>query len=150
MASLLPPTVDRIVQLVRNQAASAELLLWLCRNVTSRDWLAPLQTPVLLQAVLSALEASSAKDSRRLRDMLFDEETLLVNLLANAGTDVVRDVARQILANPGLDELDRRSLMARIVKEFPFVQDFLITKTVREQPLIVSWASLHKRRAELH
>jgi transcription elongation GreA/GreB family factor len=29
------------------------------------------------------------------------------------------------------------------------VQDFLVTKTVKEAPLIVSWASLHKRRAEL-
>jgi transcription elongation GreA/GreB family factor len=125
------------------------LLVWLCRNVTTRDWLAPLQSPVLLQTVLAALQTSSASDIRRMRAVLFDEETLLVDLLANAGTDVVRDVARQILANPGLDELDRRSLMARVLKEFPFVQDFLITKTVKEAPLIVSWASLHKRRAEL-
>lgn len=146
---LLPQAADRIVQLVRNQDASPELLLWLCRNVTSLDWLAPLQTPVLLQAVLSALETSSAKDIRRLRDVLFDAETLLVDLLSNAGTDVVRDIARQILASPGLDELDRRSLMARVLKEFPFVQEFLVVKTVKEAPLIVSWASLHKRRAEL-
>jgi transcription elongation GreA/GreB family factor len=149
IADLLPQARGRIAQLVQNKSAGAELLLWLCRNVTALDWLAPLQSPVLLQAVLSALETSSAKNIRRLRDVLFDEETLLVDLLANAGTDVVRDVSRQILANPGLDELDRRSLMARLVKEFPFVQEFLITKTVREQPLMVSWASLHKRRAEL-
>jgi len=149
VADLLPTAADRIGQLVQNQTASAELLIWLCRNVSTRNWLAPVQNPVLLRAVLSALETSSAKDIRRLRDVMFDEETLLVDLLANAGTDVVRDIARQILANPGLDELDRRSLMARLVKEFPYVQDFLITKTVKEAPLIVSWASLHKRRAEL-
>jgi transcription elongation GreA/GreB family factor len=149
IADLLPSTADRLAQLVQNQTASPDLLVWLCRNVTTRDWLAPLQSPVLLQTVLAALQTSSASDIRRMRAVLFDEETLLVDLLANAGTDVVRDVARQILANPGLDELDRRSLMARVLKEFPFVQDFLITKTVKEAPLIVSWASLHKRRAEL-
>ncbi len=149
ISDLLNQAGDRIVQLVRNQAASPDLLLWLGRNINSSDWLQPLQTPVLLQTILAALENGSAKDTRRLRDMLFDVETLLVDLLANADTDVVRDVARQILASPGLEELDRRSLMARVVKEFPFVAEFLITKTVREQPLIVSWASLHKRRAEL-
>src|SRR5476651_2590522 len=39
--------------------------------------------------------------------------------------------------------------MARIVKEHPFVQEFLISKTVKEQPLIVSWGSYRKRQAEL-
>jgi transcription elongation GreA/GreB family factor len=149
IAELLPPAAGRIGQLVQNQTASADLLVWLCRNVGTRDWLAPLQSPALLRAVLGALETNSAKDIRRLRDVLFDEETLLVDLLANAGTDVVRELARQILNSPGLEELDRRSLMARLVKEFPYVQDFLVTKTVKEAPLIVSWASLHKRRAEL-
>ena len=126
ISELLPQSAERIGQLVQNQAASPELLIWLCRHVSTLDWLAPLQSPTLLQAVLSALDTSSAKDIRRLRDMLFDEETLLVDLLAKAETDVVRDVARQILASPGLDELDRRSLMARVLKEFPFVQDFLV------------------------
>ena len=149
ISELLPQSAERIGQLVQNQAASPELLIWLCRHVSTLDWLAPLQSPTLLQAVLSALDTSSAKDIRRLRDMLFDEETLLVDLLAKAETDVVRDVARQILASPGLDELDRRSLMARVLKEFPFVQDFLVIKAVKEAPLIVSWASLHKRRDEL-
>ncbi len=149
MADLLPAAAERIAQLVQNKEASAELLVWLCRNVGARDWLAPLQNPALLRAVLGALETASARDVRRLRDVLFDQETLLVDLLANASTDVVRELARQILGHPGLEELDRRSLMARLVKEFPYVQDFLITKTVKEAPLIVSWASYHKRRAEL-
>jgi transcription elongation GreA/GreB family factor len=61
----------------------------------------------------------------------------------------VRNAARQILSSSAFEELDRRSLMARIVKEHPFVQEFLVTKTVKEQPLIVSWASYRKRQAEL-
>lgn len=146
---LLCQNSERLHQLVRNKDASAELLLWLGRNITTHAWLIPFQTPALLQTILAALETSSAKNIRRLRDLLFDEDTLLVDLLANADTDTVRDVARQILNSPGLEELDRRSLMARVVKEFPFVQDFLVTKTTKEQPLIVSKASYDKRRAEL-
>jgi transcription elongation factor GreA len=149
IAESLPPVADQISQLVQNRTASTDLLVWVCRNVSTREWLAPLQSPVLLRAVLGALENSSAKDIRRLRDVLFAEETLLVDLLANASTDVVRELARQILGSPGLEELDRRSLMARLVKEFPYVQDFLVTKTVKEAPLIVSRASYEKRCAEL-
>jgi len=53
------------------------------------------------------------------------------------------------MASPAFDELERRSLMGRLIKDFPFVREFVVTKTVKEQPLIVSWASYHKRQAEL-
>jgi transcription elongation GreA/GreB family factor len=39
--------------------------------------------------------------------------------------------------------------MSRVVKEFPFVQDLLVTRTAKEQPPIVSRASFQKRQAEL-
>jgi len=61
----------------------------------------------------------------------------------------VRKIARLILSTSAFEELDRRSLLARVVKEHPFVQEFLVTKTVKERPLIVSWGSYNKRRAEL-
>jgi len=149
IADLLPQAADRIAQFVQNQTASPELLYWLSRNVTSTDWLQPLQNVTLLQAVLNCMESAPTKAKNKLRDALFDEETLLTDLLAGAPTDLVRGIARQLIATPALDELDRRSLMARLVREFPFVQEFLVTKSTKEQPLIVSWASYHKRRAEL-
>jgi len=148
-SELLPQTSERITRLVQNQLASPELLLWLCRNVGSADWLQPFQNAALLQAVLSAMESAPTKARNKLRDILFDEETLLVDLLADANTELVRAIARRIVSTPALEELDRRSLMARLIKEFPFVQEFLVTKSTKEQPLIVSWASYHKRRAEL-
>jgi transcription elongation GreA/GreB family factor len=39
--------------------------------------------------------------------------------------------------------------MARVVKVFPFIQEFLVTKASKEQPFIVSKASYDKRSAEL-
>jgi transcription elongation GreA/GreB family factor len=39
--------------------------------------------------------------------------------------------------------------MARLVKEFPFVQELLVTRTVKEAPLLVSVSSLRRRQAEL-
>jgi transcription elongation GreA/GreB family factor len=142
----IAPVVER---LVINKEASAELLCWICRNIADVAWLQPIHGPVLIQAIFNALEVASAKSARKLYDILFNNETLLVDLLADAPTDAIRDVARQLLASPAFEELDRRSLMARLVKAFPFVQEFLVTRTAKEQPLLVSWTSLRRRQAEL-
>ncbi len=149
IADLLAPCAPQILQSVQNHAASAELLAWICRNISGTPWLTPLPGAVLIQAVVSAMETSSAKSAAKLYDLLVKDETLVVDLLANAPTEAVRDVARRLLATPAFEELDRRLLMARLVKEFPFVQEFLVSRTVKEQPLIVSWVSLRRRQAEL-
>jgi transcription elongation GreA/GreB family factor/transcription elongation factor GreA-like protein len=149
MADLLPQASVRIAQLVQNQTANPELLCWICKNISSADWVQPLLGTSLVLAVVSALESGSGKSTKKLHDLLLDDTSLLAELLANADTDTVRGIARQLMASPAFDELDRRSLMGRLIKEFPFVQEFVITKTVKEQPPIVSWASYHKRQAEL-
>ena len=149
IADLLAPIATQIIQNVQNHTASGELLCWICRNFATAEWLQPLPGAVLVQSVISSMENSPAKTAAKLYDLLLKDETLLVDLLANAPTDAVRDVARRLLGTPAFEELDRRSLMARIVKEFPFVHEFLVTRTTKEQPLIVSWTSLRRRQAEL-
>ena len=141
--------IDRLHNLVSNHTASPDLLVWIWKNRAAQAWLQPLCSPAMLLAMITAIEEGGAKPTKRLRDLLHSEEELIPELLANADTETVRDISRRILNSPAFEELDRRSLMARVVKDFPFVQEFLITKTVKEAPLIVSWASLHKRRAEL-
>jgi transcription elongation GreA/GreB family factor/transcription elongation factor GreA-like protein len=146
---LLAQRAGQIEQLVRNQAASPELLHWICKNFSTTEWLRPVRGPALVLAIINALDSGSAKSTAKLYDLLLSDESLLIDLLVGTETDAVRDVARQILASPAFDELDRRSLMGRLVKEFPVVQEFLVTKTVKEQPLIVSRASFKRRKAEL-
>ena len=149
MADLLPQASVQIARLVQNQSANPELLCWICKNISSAAWLQPLQGVPLALAVFSVLESGSGKSTKKLHDLLLDDASLLVDLLANADTETVRGIARQVMASPAFDELERRSLMGRLIKGFPFVQEFVVTKTVKEQPLIVSWASYHKRQAEL-
>ncbi len=145
-----------IKQWVHNQTAGAELLCWIARNVSTPSsrkawpWLDDFQTPALLLAVVEAIEAAPTKSAnKKLRDVLFEEGELVADLLAEADPETVRKLTRLIMSSSAIEELDRRSLMARVVKEHPFVQEFLVTKTVKEQPLIVSWGSYNKRRAEL-
>jgi transcription elongation GreA/GreB family factor len=152
---LLAQHAASIEQWVHNQTAGADLLCWICRNISTPasrkawPWLDALQTPALLFAVLNSIESAPSKSvSKKLRDVLFTEE-LVTDLLLQADTETVRKIARLILSMSAFEELDRRSLLARIVKEYAFVQEFLVTQTVKEQPLIVSWNSYNKRRAEL-
>ena len=156
ITDLLAQKADTIEQWVHNQTAGLELLCWICKNVSSpasrkaHPWLDAFQTPSLLLAVVEGIESAPNKTaSKKLRDVLFVEGELVADLVANADTQTVRNLARLILSSSVFDELDRRSLMARIVKEHPFVQEFLVSKTVKEQPLIVSWASYNKRKTEL-
>ena len=153
---LLGQNAPAIKQWVHNQTAGSELLCWIARNVSTPSsrktspWLEDFQTPALLLAVVEAIESAPTKSAnKKLRDVLFEEGDLVADLLAEADTETVRKLTRLIMSSSAIEELDRRSLMARIVKEHPFVQEFLISKTVKEQPLIVSWGSYRKRQAEL-
>ena len=148
MADLLPQAAPRIAQLVQNQIASPELLYWICKNINDLEWLQSLKGPMFILAVFASIE-DAGKSPKKLRELLLADNSLLVDLLSKADANTVKEIAGKLMASPAFDELDRRSLMARLIKEFPFVQELVVTKTVREQPLVVSWASYNKRKAEL-
>lgn len=153
LTDLLAANAHRIIQHVRNQTAGYDLLHWVARVVTAPAppaWLESLPPHAVLAAILNALDLADTRgETKKLRDLLTANETLLPDLLAQASPEVIRDLSRQLLASGGFEELDRRSLMARVVKEYPFVQTLLVTRAVKEQPLIVSRASLERRQAEL-
>jgi transcription elongation GreA/GreB family factor len=63
----------------------------------------------------------------------------------------VRDITRAIILSPVFEELDKRSLLAAIIKLYPEVQAMVVgtDKTATpEAGLIVSWTSLKRRQAE--
>jgi transcription elongation factor GreA-like protein/transcription elongation GreA/GreB family factor len=151
LGELLEGQARRIEQLIRNQTASADLLIWLCDALTAKRppaWMESLPRSAILLAALNAVDLAG-KPAKRLRDMLLEEESLLTDLLVDADAETIRNLVRQIIGSPAFEELDRRSLMARLVKEFPFVQDLLVSRPTREQPLVVSHASYERRRKEL-
>jgi len=51
--------------------------------------------------------------------------------------------------SPSFDDMDKRSLLARIVKSYPVVQSMITgEKTKQDSTLVVSWNSLERRRNE--
>ena len=69
--------------------------------------------------------------------------------LQSAEPDRVRDAMRRLLLTPVFDDLNKRSLLARIVKLYPEMQSMISGDAgEREEILTVSWASLEKRKQE--
>jgi transcription elongation factor GreA len=74
---------------------------------------------------------------------------LLAELTASADIDVVKDLTRALQLSPVFDDMDKRSLLARLVKSHPAVQS-LITgeQSKQDSAMLVSWESLERRKAE--
>ena len=137
---------------IRDYSITCEMLLWLCKERADPKY-ASFANPRLFSAILSALERdqySDIKRSTKLRDLLSSDRELVTGLLGEAEPSELRAAARALLATPSLEELDKRSLMARLIKMHPDLH-VLLTGGGEERPttLIVSWTSLEKRKLEL-
>jgi hypothetical protein len=71
-------------------------------------------------------------------------------MFANGDIGVARDTVRRLQVSPLFDELTKRSLLGRIVKVYPELESMIAGAETQEKtaPLIVSWSSLEKRKAE--
>src|SRR4029077_16110074 len=112
-----------------------------------------LVTSDLLGAILSALERDQHNENSRgsrLRDLLLDDRDLIRDMFTGAESGVARDAMRRLMLTPVFDELTKRSLLARIIKLYPILQDVLPggQREAKSEALVVSWSSLAKRRAE--
>jgi transcription elongation GreA/GreB family factor len=136
---------------IREHSATSETLFWLCkeRNETWDD----LISPDLLAAILGALERDQHNENARgsrLRDLLLDDRELIPEMFRHAETDVARDSMRRLMLTPVFDDLTKRSLLARIIKLYPELGAMITGAQPEEksEALVVSWSSLHKRKAE--
>jgi transcription elongation GreA/GreB family factor len=142
---------DALDRSIREHSATGEMLIWLIR---SRDReLEDLINPELLAAILSAVERDQHRETTRgsrLRDLLIEDRELMSDMFAKADVGVARDAMRRLMLTGVIDELTKRSLLARLVKIYPELES-MISGGQAEQttaPLVVSWSSLEKRRAE--
>lgn len=138
-------------RLLRERSITCDFMFWFCKS--RLDLFKDLFEPHLIMAILSVLEAdqfSDYKKGTKLYELVLSDKELISAILKSAPFEDVRDVTRAILLSPVFEELDKRSLLATIVKLFPEVQSMIIggEKTTEEAALIVSWDSLTRRKAE--
>jgi transcription elongation GreA/GreB family factor len=128
-------------------------MYWLCKN--RPVVYASLVEPQLFMAILSVLEKdqlSEIKKGTKLYELLLSDKALSAAILKDAPVADVRDITRAILLSPVFEELDKRSLLAGIIKLYPEVQSMVVgtdKSAAPESKIIVSWTSLKRREAEL-
>jgi transcription elongation GreA/GreB family factor len=91
---------------------------------------------------------------------MIDDVDLIPDLLVDSDDAEIRHFTRRIQSTPVFEGLNKNSLLARIVKKFPVVEDLITgeksgneadSETAGVQPsgLIVSWGSLKERQEKL-
>ena len=138
---------------IRERNITCDFLFWLCKNRPAIY--GQLIEPQLFMAILSVLEKdqfSEIKKGTKLYELVLGDKPLIAAILKDAPVADVRDITRAILLSPVFEELDKRSLLAAIIKLYPEVQAMVVgtDKTAApEAKIIVSWPSLKRREAEL-
>ncbi len=150
---LLEESLDRWVS---EQGIKSPVLQWIVKNRHVKKYeksLSGLTSPKLLSAIFYAIdyEALQKTTNKRipLADVLSEDRDLIPDLLADADVETARDLAQSLLSNQGFEELTKKSLLARFIRQFPTIQE-LVTGDVSEtkDDLIVSQASFNTRQAE--
>jgi transcription elongation GreA/GreB family factor len=136
---------------IREHSATSEALFWLCKE-RNEKW-NELISPDLLAAILGALERDQHNETARgtkLRDLLLDDRELIPEMFRNSEMDVARDSMRRLMLTPVFDDLTKRSMLARIIKLYPELEAMVTGAQPEEktEALVVSWSSLHRRKAE--
>ncbi|MBL9126906.1 MAG: GreA/GreB family elongation factor [Verrucomicrobiales bacterium] len=142
---------DKLVRLVSQHAASSDLLLWLARERS--DAYVDVLGPEVFRAMMSAIERDQflEKKTNKLRDYILNDQELIVELISSADIDVIKDLTRTLQLSPSFDDMDKRSLLARIVKAYPAVQSLISSEHVKQDTnLLVTWSSLERRKNEYH
>jgi transcription elongation GreA/GreB family factor len=145
----LDPLKDTLARLISGHNANSELLLWLAKERS--DTFADILGPEVFRSMLSAMERDQFNEvrSNRLGDFILSDPDLLLELIASADLDIIRDLTRALLISPAFDDKDRGSLLARIVKTYPSMQAQITGGQSRqESSLVVSWQSLERRKLE--
>jgi transcription elongation factor GreA len=140
-----------LVRGIREHSISSEALTWLAKERGATHF-SELIGPDLIPAIISALERDQFGETRRnskLHDLLVDDKDLIPDLIVQAEIPQARDLMRRLITSPAFEELNRRSLMARMIKIHPELQTMLTGEAEeKDEALIVSWASLQKKKEE--
>jgi transcription elongation factor GreA len=135
---------------IREHSATGEMLAWLCNE--RKHW-NELVTPQLLGAIFAALEREQHNfpgRANKLHRTLVEDRQLLGDIFRKCDVATARDWMRRLQLSHLFDELTKRSLLARLVKVYPELESMITGAQSQDEtaPLIVSWSSLERRKAE--
>lgn len=137
---------------LQQRTLTSDALAWICRE--RKGLSTELFKPTLCLSVMSSLEADqlneegSVRAANRLRDLVADDRGLIHDLIDGADDFTIRNFASRLVGSASFDELTRKSLMARIIKRHPKMQELMNGREKEhEETLIVSETSLAEKKA---
>jgi len=146
----LDALVTNLDRAIREHSITSEVLCWLCRE--REGGYTDLMNPRLLSSIIGALERDQfveSKRDRRLHDLLLNDKELLTDLISTATHEELRDAMRKLMLTPVFEELNKRSLLGRIIRLYPEMQSMVSGESdAKQETLVVSWESLEKRKTE--
>jgi transcription elongation GreA/GreB family factor len=149
----MPALVTHLRSAIARRAMGPDALIWVCRE--RKGPASEIFSADVGASVLNLLENDHLSDgprkTSRLQSLLGDDKTLLTDLVAIMDINETRNFGRRLLDCPVFGELEKKSLMARIIKARPETVELVngINAKRPDEILLVSWESLEKKKAEL-
>jgi transcription elongation GreA/GreB family factor len=150
--SQIPALVAHLRSAIARRALNADALIWVCRErqgVASEVFCGDVGASILNLLENDHLSDGPRKTSR-LQSLLGDDKTLLSDLVEIMDINEAKNFARRMLDCPVFGDLEKKSLMARVIKSRPETGELVSGgNDRREEALLVSWDSLERKKNEL-
>jgi transcription elongation GreA/GreB family factor len=134
---------------ISDHSLGSAALCWLCSD--RLGFYSDLLDHRVASAIIAALErdAHNEKKDRKLHDLLLNDQDLLPELVADATREELRDYMRKLLLTTVFEDLNRRSLLGRLVRVYPELASMITGgEESKDESLIVSWESLERKKRE--
>ena len=137
---------------ILHRTLSSDVLVWITKERTGLA--ADVFGPDLAGALISAVERDhydeESRRTNRVGDALITDRELIADLITGVELPQVRNFARQLMLTTAVEQMGKRSLLARFIKVYPEIEELINERQGKEEPdvsLIVSWKSLEAKKA---
>ncbi|MCX6878873.1 MAG: GreA/GreB family elongation factor [Verrucomicrobia bacterium] len=149
----MPALAAHLRSALARRALGSDAIIWVCRE--RKLAAAEVFSPDVGASILNLLEndhlADGPRKTSRLQTLLNEDKTVLGDLVTIMDINESRNFARRLLDCPVFGDLEKKSLMARIIKIRPETAALVSGERSKkhEEALLVSWDSLARKKAEL-
>ncbi|WP_052572871.1 GreA/GreB family elongation factor [Haloferula sp. BvORR071] len=141
-----------LVSALARRSLGTDALIWVCRERNGAA--ANVFSGEVGACTLNLLETDHLSDgprkTTRLQTLLSEDKNLLGDIVSHMDVNEARNFGRRLMECPVFSDLDRKSLLARVIKARPETGELVAGHGAKkEQELLVSWPSLERKKAEL-
>lgn len=142
---------------IESHKAGVNVVYWICRNPETVQAWGLLRPGDLVTEILDAIELSASGERLRTQNQLrrlFDQPTWVKTIMDGLDGPQKESLLRRVMGSRGWDELERRSVMAKIIKTAPELAAVVAPSTEsktesRPTGRFTSWRSFRERQEQL-